>query len=858
MARVTVTQQNYSAGELSKKLAGRYDLGVYYNGVEWLQNFIATVQGVASFRNGTIFVWNTRDNQEAILIPFEYNTEQAYILEFTNQKMRIIKDGGLVTMTAQAITGITKANPAVVTYSGADTYANGDRVVISGVLGMTQVNNLEFTVANVNTGANTFELSGINSTSYSTYTSGGTVAEIVEVTTPYTEAQLFEIDYAQTMDTMYIVHPSWEPRKLTRSSHTSWTLATYLITSNPFGTTKATGQAITAATQANPVVVTYTGTDTYANGDTVYISGVVGMTQLNGKNYTVANVNTGTNTFELATIDGTLYTAYTSGGLVEEFTAFSYPGVVAFFEQRLFFAASDTYQQRVWGSKSGADSYDNFSTGTGASDAVIYNIASGKANRIRWMVGTEDFLAIGTGGGEFKATGGGQDDAITPTNISVKPPSFYGSARIKPIRLDSHILYIQRDSMTTRSFEFDAIQDGYTSINRNLTSDQITRGRYGKQNGLKQLAYQSGFPSVTWGVKKDGLMTGLTFEPREQVNGWHKHVAGGTLTTGKNGKPEYGSVATIPQSEDSDQVFMTVKRTVNGQTVRYIEYFADQPNIPHQLDYYTGVKETDAEEYLQDLWEAQKRLHYLDAAVTYDGSVYATQALTLSLATVGTGRTVTAGGSIFVALGGAALVGREIWGKAGGRAKITAYTDDTHVTVQVKVAFPATAIASGDWYLTNNTFGGIQHLIGEDVVALADGGVVEGLEVNVNGQVVLDSQHSYVTIGLQYLGIIKGMGIEGGGNNGPAQTKKKSLSQLGIKLMDSLGGLIGTDIYRLQRIKYRSTADKTNRPPPLFTGVKVENIPDGWEEEKNLYFVQDKPLPFNLQLSSPYMTANDG
>jgi hypothetical protein len=76
--------------------------------------------------------------------------------------------------------------------------------------------------------------------------------------------------------------------------------------------------------------------------------------------------------------------------------------------------------------------------------------------------------------------------------------------------------------------------------------------------------------------------------------------------------------------------------------------------------------------------------------------------------------------------------------------------------------------------------------------------------------------------------------------------------------MDSLGGLIGTDPYKLQRIKHRKMSDKMNRPPPLFTGVKIENVPDNWEEEKNVYIVQDKPQPFNVLLQSPYMTTNDG
>ena len=74
--------------------------------------------------------------------------------------------------TQKTITGITKANPAVVTATS-HGFSNGDEVDISGVVGMTQVNGNTYTVANKT--ANTFELSGIDSTGYSTYTSGGIV-----------------------------------------------------------------------------------------------------------------------------------------------------------------------------------------------------------------------------------------------------------------------------------------------------------------------------------------------------------------------------------------------------------------------------------------------------------------------------------------------------------------------------------------------------------------------------------------------------------------------------------------------------------------------------------------------------------
>lgn len=79
--------------------------------------------------------------------------------------------------TAQAITDITKANPGVATYSGSDTLSNGDLVLISAQ-GMHQVDGRVFRVANVNTGSNTFELEGENTTNYDTFTSG----ELEEIT----------------------------------------------------------------------------------------------------------------------------------------------------------------------------------------------------------------------------------------------------------------------------------------------------------------------------------------------------------------------------------------------------------------------------------------------------------------------------------------------------------------------------------------------------------------------------------------------------------------------------------------------------------------------------------------------------
>src|SRR6185369_2575360 len=86
--------------------------------------------------------------------------------------------------TALTVTAITKANPGVVTYTGTDP-ANGDYVLLT-IQGMFQVNNKVVRVANVNTGGNTFEMEGIDSTSYDTFSSG--TAEVITFGTSITTA----------------------------------------------------------------------------------------------------------------------------------------------------------------------------------------------------------------------------------------------------------------------------------------------------------------------------------------------------------------------------------------------------------------------------------------------------------------------------------------------------------------------------------------------------------------------------------------------------------------------------------------------------------------------------------------------
>ena len=269
---VYLQTSSFVRGEISPKLRGRVDVEAYGQSAADLTNWLVTPQGGVEKRPGTIFIQALRDETEkGRLIEFEFNEEQAYCLIANDATFRFATLGAMVGQTPQSITGITKANPAVITYSGSDTYANGDRVLVTGVVGMTEINNRVVTVANVNTGSNTFEASGLNSSGFTTYGSAGTLTELVEVAaSAYVEGVLFDLQFAQAADTLYIAGDGLLPSKLVRSSDTSWALTTGIeFEDGPWLPEETGGTTLTPASTGSVVDVDMTSnaTSSYTAAD---------------------------------------------------------------------------------------------------------------------------------------------------------------------------------------------------------------------------------------------------------------------------------------------------------------------------------------------------------------------------------------------------------------------------------------------------------------------------------------------------------------------------------------------------------------------------------------------------------------
>ena len=236
MARSAPALSSFTAGEISPRLEGRISIEKYREGLSDLTNMIVQPHGGVQRRPGTEYLGEVKASANATrLIPFEFKTADTYALEFGEQYMRVFRNGLQVLSAAKTISAITRANPGVLT-SNSHGYSNGDEVYLTNSGAMAELTARNYRIANVTT--NTFTLTdlhaaAINTTSYTTFDSGVTTAEIYEVATPYTSAHLSNVRFVQSADVMYFTHPDYAIRTLSRSDHDSWSFATLSVSGSP-------------------------------------------------------------------------------------------------------------------------------------------------------------------------------------------------------------------------------------------------------------------------------------------------------------------------------------------------------------------------------------------------------------------------------------------------------------------------------------------------------------------------------------------------------------------------------------------------------------------------------------------------
>lgn len=736
MPRVTQLQTNFTAGELSPRLYGRVDIARYQNGAERVRDLVPQIHGGAARRPGSVFVHAVKTSGLATrLIPFVRNNVDAYILEFGNLYMRVYKDGALL---------------------GAP----------------------------------------------------------YEIATPYATAKLFELDYTHGADTMFQFHEDVAPYKLVCAGDTSWTLTPAVFVDTPFeepGTNPAATLYPSQATQVGATVTLVSGVASGApvpisSGNLSWAGGVATVTSTGhglATNDTVeilpapltwatvaavTVLDADTFTYPLATNPGTLddegswmritgTAAFTAGmvgssvkanGGVVKITSYvstsvvrgtlkqpmttstyapadawsvhapawsasrGYPRTGTLYQQRLCCAGSPTFPQTIWGSSTGA--YLNFSQGTSDDDAFAFTIASDVVNPVRYLASNKVLLAFTTGG-EFTIRGG-NEKPLTPTNAQIDPSKNFGCADVRPVRIGNSELFVQRAGRKVRSFGYSLANDEWAGPDLSVLAEHLT------ESGIVDMCWQQEPTSIVWLARGDGMLASITFDKDQDVTAWALHERF-THPDGEDGtqKAWVESLASIPTAT-GDEVWLVVRRTIGGSTVRYVE-------------------------------------------------------------------------------------------------RLT--TDST-----TDCAVIASGAASTVW-------GGLDHLEGETVHAVADGFYAGAFTVT-SGAITLARAASSVNIGLNFIPHLKLLPPEIQTGMGSASGNAMRTSEVTVRFFETTGCKVNG-----KQQSFRQTGpDALDQPPTPFTGIKRgEEL--GWGRgQSDLEFMQEEPMPFHVLSITRKFTVNDG
>lgn len=749
MPKVKQLQGNFSAGTLSPEALGRVDIARYPNAAKLMRNVISRTLGGAKKRNGTQFIAATK-NSAAVsrLIPYVINQNLGFMLELGNNYMRVFKSDG------------------------------------------TQV------------------------------------AGPYELATPYTTAQVAELDYSQNEDAMFIFHSAVFPNRLRYFGESSWNCSNAPFTTLPFAeigdnfavaltlslNTVGIGRTMTAASavflasdvgraitwNAGLAIITgYTST-TIVTVEVVIVfdstaipSGLwnldsspqttntpsaatpvgaaitmtlssagwrstdagkfvrinAGLVKITG--FTSNLVVSGTIIKALSSAAASPALAWTLEGSVWNATD-GYPRTGTIHEQRLIAAGTTRNPQTVWGSKTGE--LLDFPIGVQDDDAFSFTLAGddNQINQINYLVSARSLLALSFGG-EYSMSGG-VEKPITPTNIKIIPQSPHGTSNVRPVQVRKETLFVQRAGRKVRAMGYTLNEDGYKSPDLTTLSEHITA------SGIACMAFQQEPDPVIWMALKSGRLISLTLDRDLEVVAWNDHETDGAVE----------SVAILP-SGSIEQVWLIIRRAVNGSIVRYVERM--------QADWYPVYGTTSPDPNVFPPGDEPVNWGFtLDCAITADDAA-----------------------------------GKKVWT-------------------------------------------GLGHLEGKTVRCLADGVDMPPMVVT-GGSVTLPRNAKRVLIGLMFTPTIVTLTPEIQTGSGSVQADAMSTNEVVVRVVNTIGVTANGSQVLAGRITGPAQLDQA---PKLFTGDKrISTI--GWENGKNeITIQQDAPFPFHLLAIVRSLTINQG
>ncbi len=427
MPTVKTIKTSFTAGELAPELLGRADLRAYANGARRLRNVMIQPTGGVARRPGLRHL--TTLPGAARMIAFEFNTEQAYLLVLTHQRMQVFRND----------------------------------------------------------------------------------AEVASVAGPWTGAMLPQLAFTQNADTLILLHPDMPMQRITRTSHTTWTVGAFAFSRAPWA--RYVDAAVTLAVSG------LTGTVTVTSSAPFFAPPHVGsLLRIGGKRLLVTAFTNGA-TVSASVLDTLTSTTATSDWQEAAFaSARGWPVTACFHQDRLVIGGSRDLPNRLWLSRSG-DLYD-FDLGTGLDDQGIeFSLLSDQVNAIRGVFSGRN-LQIFTSGAEWMVSG----DPLTPASIQLTRQTRMGSPvdrHVPPVDVDGSTIFVARSNQAVFEFAYTDVQQAYQAndlalVARHLIGTPLSMA-YDQTTRLLHMAMA------------DGSLATLTLYRTEQVTAWTRQQTAGAF-----------------------------------------------------------------------------------------------------------------------------------------------------------------------------------------------------------------------------------------------------------------------------------------------------------------------------------------
>lgn len=227
-----------------------------------------------------------------------------------------------------------------------------------------------------------------------------------------------------------------------------------------------------------------------------------------------------------------------------------WPSTVVLYEGRLWW-----FGLSVYGAIS--DDYENFDAAVeGDSGTIQRSIGEGPIETINWALALNRML-IGTPSAEMSARSSSFDEPLTPTNFNIKPSSTQGSSTTDAVRMDKNGLYVHHSGQRLFELSYDLQSNDYVSNDLTLLVPDLNAA------GIVGIAIQRQPDTRVHCWRADGTVGVLVFDKAENVTCWLEVETAGTVE----------DVSVMPGLVE-DRVYYQVRRTINGQTVRYLEKWA--------------------------------------------------------------------------------------------------------------------------------------------------------------------------------------------------------------------------------------------------------------------------------------------